>query len=195
MAYPTVSAPYGFQPINRVDGMPYAGATRQYAIDDAANIFHGDLVTLTEGVVSRFTGTTSGYPLGVFMGAQYTNSMGQTVQGQMYPAGAANGVAYVVVDDQAAYKVAVLNGSNAVVSTTTIAAIGANMSVSQGAGGNTTTGDSSQGVLAGSEATTATLPIRVVDVVPATKTSTGYPELIVKINVTQFQNATGVVGV
>ena len=36
MAYPTVSAPYGFQPINRVDGMPYAGATRQYQIDDAA---------------------------------------------------------------------------------------------------------------------------------------------------------------
>jgi hypothetical protein len=28
MAYPTVSAPYGFQAINRVDGMPYAGATR-----------------------------------------------------------------------------------------------------------------------------------------------------------------------
>jgi len=24
MAYPTVSAPYGLQPINRIDGMPYA---------------------------------------------------------------------------------------------------------------------------------------------------------------------------
>jgi len=32
MAYPTVSAPYGFQPINRVDGMPYAGAIRQIPI-------------------------------------------------------------------------------------------------------------------------------------------------------------------
>ena len=29
MAYPTVSAPYGLEPINRVDGMPYAGAIRQ----------------------------------------------------------------------------------------------------------------------------------------------------------------------
>ena len=193
MAYPTVSAPYGFQPINRVDGMPYAGATRQYQIDDGANIFHGDLVTLSQGKLFPFTGTDSGYPLGVFMGAQYTNSMGQTIQGQYYPAGAANGIGYVVVDDQAAYKVAVLNGSDVVTDVTTIASIGANIEVSQGAGGNTTTGDSSQGVLAGSEVDTATLPIRVVDVVPATKTATGYPELIVKINVTQFQNATGVV--
>ena len=28
MAYPTVSAPYGFKPVNRIDGMPYAGQTR-----------------------------------------------------------------------------------------------------------------------------------------------------------------------
>ena len=28
MAYPTVNAPYGFEPINRIGGMPYAGATR-----------------------------------------------------------------------------------------------------------------------------------------------------------------------
>ncbi len=27
MAYPTVSAPYGFVPLNRFDGLPYAGAT------------------------------------------------------------------------------------------------------------------------------------------------------------------------
>ena len=32
MAYPTVSAPYGFQPINSVDGKPYAGAIRQIPI-------------------------------------------------------------------------------------------------------------------------------------------------------------------
>jgi len=192
MAYPTVSAPYGFQPIDRVDGMPYAGATRQYAIDNAADIYNGDLVVLVAGVIYPFTGTDAGYPLGVFMGAQYTNSMGQTIQGQYYPAGAANGVAYVVVDDQAAYKVAVTDSGSAVVSTTTVAAIGANMEVVQGTG-STTTGNSGMSVLAGSEIDTATFPIRVVDVVPATKTSTGYPELIVKINVTQFARATGVV--
>ena len=192
MAYPTVSAPYGFQPIDRVDGMPYAGATRQYAIDNAADIYNGDLVVLVAGVIYPFTGTDAGYPLGVFMGAQYTNSMGQTIQGQYYPAGAANGVAYVVVDDQAAYKVAVTDSGSAVVDTTTIAAIGSNMEVVQGTG-STTTGNSGMSLLAGSEIVTSTFPIRVVDVVPATKTATGYPELIVKINVTQFARATGVV--
>ena len=192
MAYPTVNAPYGFQPIDRVDGMAYAGATRQYAINNAADIFHGDLVKIVAGEVYPFDGTTTGSPVGVFMGAQYTNSMGQTIQGQYYPAGAANGVAYVVVDGQAALKVAVTNSGSTVVSTTTVAAIGANMSVILGTG-DTTTGNSGMSVLAGSEIDTATFPIRVVDVVPATKTSTGYPELIVKINVTQFARATGVV--
>ncbi len=193
MAYPTVSAPYGFKPINRVDGMPYAGATRSYEIDDAADIFNGDLVILVAGKIQPFTGTDAGYPVGVFVGCSYTNSMSQTVYGQYYPAGAADGVAKVVVDDQAAYQVAVTSDGTAIDDTTTIASIGANIEVAQGAGGNTTTGDSSMSVAAGTEAVTSTLPIRVVDVVPATKTATGYPELIVKINVTQFQNATGVV--
>ena len=194
MAYPTVSAPYGFDPINRVDGMPYAGATRQYVIDPAANIFHGDLVVFANGAIQPFAGTDAGYPLGVFMGAQYQNSMGQTVEGQFYPAGAANGIAYVVVDDQAAYKVAVTDSGSNVVDTTLYSAIGSNMEVVLGTG-NTTNGNSGMSVLAGSEVVTSTVPVRVVDVVPATATSTGFPELIVKINVTQFANPTGVVPV
>ena len=192
MAYPQVTAPYGFKPINSVDGKPYAGATRQYAIEGSANIFFGDLVKIVAGEVAPFVPGTDENPAGVFVGAQYTNSMGQTIQGQYYPAGAANGVAYVVVDPQAAYQVAVTSNGTTVVSTTTIAAIGANMEVFAGTG-NTTTGDSGMSIDAGSEAVTTTLPVRVVDVVPATKTSTGYPELIVKINVTQFDSATGVV--
>lgn len=192
MAYPTVSAPYGFKPINSVDGKPYAGATRQYAIEGTDNIFYGDLVKLVAGEVLPFDGTDSGYPLGVFVGAQYTNSMGQTIQGQYYPSGSANGVAYVVVDPQAAYQVAVTDSGSDVVDSTTIAAIGANMEVVLGTG-NTTNGDSGMSVLAGSEIGTSTFPIRVVDVVPATQTANGYPELVVKINVTQFDNATGVV--
>ena len=193
MAYPTVSAPYGFQPIDRVDGMPYAGATRTYEIDDAADIFYGDLVILVQGKIQPFTGTDAGYPLGVFVGCTYINSMGQPVHGQYYPAGLTGASAKVVVDDQAAYKVAVTSNGTTIDSTTTIASIGANIEVAQGAGGSTTTGNSSMSVAAGTEVVTATLPIRIIDVVPATKTATGYPELIVKINVTQFQNATGVV--
>ena len=51
MAYPTVSKPYGLQPINRVDGMPYAGATRQIPIASDYNtaIFNGDIVRVAAG--------------------------------------------------------------------------------------------------------------------------------------------------
>lgn len=196
MAYPTVSAPYGLKPINRVDGNVYAGATRQYAIDPAANIFNGDLVKIVGGLVQKFVPGTDTNPAGVFVGAQYTNSMSQTVQGQYYPAGAANGVAYVVVDGQAAYQVVVATanptpgGAPIVSDATTIAVIGKNMEVAVGTG-NTTSGDSGTYVVAGSAATTISLPVRVVDVVPASKTATGYPELIVKININQFDNPTG----
>ena len=32
MAYPTVSSAFGFVPINELNGLPYAGATRQIPI-------------------------------------------------------------------------------------------------------------------------------------------------------------------
>lgn len=197
MAYPTVSAPYGFKPVNRVDGMPYAGQTRQLTIASgyAANIFYGDLVELvTGGTIQKFTGTTTGGMVGVFVGCQYTDpSTKQPRWNQYWPTGtvASDAVAYVVDDPMAQFQVAVTNSGSTVVDTTTIAARGANMSVVQGAG-NTNTGDSGQSVLAGSEATTAALPIRVIDVVPATKTSTGYPEILVKLNTHQYNNTTGV---
>ena len=45
MAYPTVSAPYGFQPINRIGGTPYAGSTRLVPVDSGA-VYDGDLVEI-----------------------------------------------------------------------------------------------------------------------------------------------------
>ena len=55
MAYPTVSAPYGLQPINRIDGMPYAGAIRQIpvAAGFGTAIFDGDTVVInSDGYLS-----------------------------------------------------------------------------------------------------------------------------------------------
>lgn len=190
MAYPTVSAPYGFRPINRVDGMPYAGATRTYGIaSGSASIFYGDLVVLVNGLIQRFTGTDSGYPVGVFVGASYTNSMSQPVHGQYFPTGTTNATGKVVVDDQAAYKVVVTDGTD--VTELVVGDIGSNIAVVLGAG-NATTGDSGMSVDSTDLSGTATYPIRIIDVVPETATSTGFPEVIVKINVTQFQNAAGV---
>lgn len=195
MAYPIVSAPYGFQPINRVDGMPYAGATRSYTIASNYNtpIFNGDLVILaTNGTIEKFTGTVSGFPLGVFMGVEFTNAQGQRLNGQYYAGTSmANAIAKIVVDGEAAYKVVSTNASS-VVTPSNLASIGSNMEIVPGTG-STTTGNSGASVLAGSEIDTSTFVIRVIDVVPETATgANAFPELVVKINVSQFNNPTGV---
>ena len=199
MAYPTVSAPYGFKPINRVDGMPYAGATRQLAIANTAGaIYNGDLVQIVgTGTVEQFSGTTTGSPAGVFVGCRYTNPVTkQPTYAQYWPANTAitDAVAYVVDDPFAAFQVAVTTVGS-VMSYAFADSIASNMAVVTGTG-NATTGDSGMSILAGSQDTTAALPIRVIDVVPASSYVTGgnlvFPEVIIKINLHQYLNTTGV---
>ena len=203
MAYPTVSAPYGFKPVNRQDGMPYAGATTQYGIQSVSTtIFNGDLVLIADGVVKSTVTSTSEITVanqanltaGVFVGCQYVNTQGQTVQSQYYPgnAAASNAIAYVVVDDKAAYKVAVTNGSG-VMSSTTTKAIGVNLAVDQEAG-SVTTGNSGNGVVAPSGAlgNATTLPVKVIAVVPETAiNATNFREVIVVLNNPQLTSAVG----
>lgn len=197
MAYPTVSAPYGFQAVNSIGGTPYAGSTRLVPIASTAGLtdaamYNGDLVELTSDGVCQVVadGTAAPHALGVCVGVQYTNSMGQTVQAQYAPASSTNAVAYVVDDPRALFKVAMVSSG------TTIAglgrtAVGRNTSVVLNAG-NATTGDSKQAI-DDTTATTATLPIRIVDVVPATATGTDtYVEFIVKINTHTYNNTTGI---
>lgn len=197
MAYPTVNAPYGLKPINRLDGMPYAGAVRHIKIASGynVNVFNGDLVQIvTAGTAEKFAGTTTGSPVGVFVGCSYTNpTTKQKLFSQYWPAGtvAADAVAYVVDDPNAVFKVAVTDSSSDM-SNAARAAIGSNMSLIQGTG-SAATGNSGVSVLAGSEATTNTLPIRVIDVVTDTATDADeFVELIVKINLHQYNQATGV---
>ena len=195
MAYPTVSAPYGFQAINRVDGMPYAGQTRLISIASTYNtaIYAGDLVKIVAaGTIEKFTGTTTGSPSGVFVGVQYVNSLSQFTPAQYYPGTSVTEAFAIVVDDpMAAFKVAV-TAANSTMSSAARAGVGANMSVLAGTG-DTATGNSGASVLAGSEATTAGLVVRVIDTVDETKTAADtFVEIIVKINLHQYNNTTGV---
>lgn len=204
MAYPTVSAPYGLKPINSVDGKPYAGATRQLPIASTYNtaIYNGDIVAVVDGgtieksgVTDNSTGSAANYTYGVFMGVQYTNAQGQTVQAQYYPgnAAASNAVAYVVDDPMAAFKVAVVY-ANSVVTTVNKSVVGINMAIDQGTGNNIT-GDSGAGVLVptNNEGNAATLPVRCVAVVPETATgANAFTEVVVKINNPQILRATGI---
>lgn len=191
MAYPTVSAPYGFQPINRIGGNPYAGSTRLVPIDSGA-MYDGDLVELLSSGKCKVVadGTAAPQALGVCVGVQYTNSLGQTVQAQYAPSGASNAVAYVVDDPTALFKVAVVS-SGTTIGSLGRTAVGQNTSVVLNAG-SATTGNSAQAI-DDTTATTNTLPIRIVDVVPETATAADtYVEMIVKINTHTYNNTTGV---
>lgn len=195
MAYPTVSAPYGLQPINRVDGLPYAGAIRQIPVDVSTQIYNGDIVRIAAGgevlksaVTVNSTNAEANYTAGVFVGCQYVNSQGQTVQAQYYPGNGAtsSAVAFVVDDPMAAFKVAVTL-SNGAMSTVNQSAVGANFSVLQGSGSNTT-GDSGVSVYAtNGQGNSAALPVRVIAVVPDTAAnSTAFREVVVKFNNHQY---------
>lgn len=201
MAYPTVDKPYGFKPVNRIDGLPYAGAIQQIRIASTYNtaIFFGDTVKIVAGGSIELSGaTTTGTIVGVFMGCQYVNSQGQTIQAQYYPGtSATSAIAYVVVDPSAAFKVAVTtSGTPGTVTGANQTILGCNVATVYGTG-STITGDSGSSVVlpANGAGDTAALPFRVVAVVPDTAyDSSGtiiYPEVIVKINSPQITGTTG----
>ena len=196
MAYPTVSAPYGLKPVNLIGGQVFAGATRLLNIASgyASSIFYGDVVTLVStGTIEKDTGTTTATPVGVFLGCSYVNSQGQTIFAQYFPANttAPTGTtitAYVADDPDQLYKVALVSGTTADGNGLTVAflgrtIIGGNVQIVQNTG-STVTGDSKIGVYSAAGATTtATLPLRVIDVVPDTANSSGnFCEVIVKWN-------------
>jgi len=200
MAYPTVSAPYGLLAVNRVDGMPYAGAIRQIPIASTYNtpIYYGDIVRIAAGgTIEKSTVTTdsttaaANNTVGVFVGVAYTNSSSQPVQGQYYASNTVNqsAVAYVIDDPLALFKVAVTL-SNGAMSSVNQSIVGTNMAVVQGTGSNTT-GDSAVSVYAtNAQGNAAALPFRVIAVVPDTATSTStYAEVLVKINNHQYNAA------
>ena len=193
MAYPTVSAPTGLNPVNRVDFMPYAGATRQLPIASTYNtaIYNGDVVMIKGGNVIKSTVTidstadnTANLTYGVFMGVQYVNGQSQTVQAQYYPgnAAASSAIAYVVDDPMAAFKVAITYSGNATITTANSSIVGTNQTLRQGTG-SATTGDSAVSLIAPviGSGNSAVAPVRVIAVVPETATgANAYTEVIVK---------------
>jgi hypothetical protein len=203
MAYPTVSSPYGLKPINLIGGQVFAGATRQRRIASgyATAIFYGDPVKLTTTGTIVNTTETSTAPAtgfaGVFLGCSYVNAQGQVIFAQYFPAGttAPTGTyitAYIGDDPDQLFKVASVSGTT-VVSGIEYAAIGNNAALVQNIG-LTSTGDSRVAMLDNTDVT-ATLPLRIVDVVPDTAYVSGgttlYPEVIVKFNAPSI-NAEGV---
>ena len=190
MSYPTVTAPYGLRPINRFDGMPYAGATNQYPVTSGQAVFNGQVVAFVNGgtVSPVASHTASTYAVGVVMGVQYTNSTGQTVQAQYAPAsGVTNVIAYVVNDPAAEFKVAVTGNDQTI---TPVAGDVLNTNVLLVVGtGDTATGNINSSVDGSSADDDATFLFRVTALIPETidVTTGNYSEVVVKFNGTWHQ--------
>lgn len=193
----STNSPYGLRPINLLGGQSYAGSTRLYAIPAsfAVNIQYGDPVIIvntgsTRGTLARFnatvaattvTATGGGFGfVGVFVGCSFTDPTYGKVFRQTYTAGntATDIQGYVVDDPDALFQVQA-NGTLGQV------ALGCNAALIQtvigNAGANINSGVSLQ---ASSVATTATLPVRIVDFVDSTTSQIGdaFTDVIVRIN-------------
>ena len=214
MAYPTVSKPYGLQPINLIGGQVFAGATRSLPITTSSvnyntALFNGDVVmigssgTIIKGTLDTDTSAVPGI-IGVFVGCSYTNpSTKQKVFQQYWPgfaSGVTDAVAIVVDDPDTLFKVVSVgdtaNTTGLDVTPLPQTVLGNNVQLVLNTG-DTTTGDSRVGVYWDSGNPTQTYAMRIVDLVPDTSyVSSGnivFPELIVKFNFGfhSYYNATG----
>ena len=206
MAYPTVSAPYGLKPINLIGGQVFAGATRQRRIaSGAASIGFGDpVIFVNDGTIAVSTSTTAAPATGfagVFLGCQFVSSVtGQPTFSQAWISGTsvkANTfiTAFVCEDPDQLFQVAVVTGNTVVSTTSGLTYSNINNNVALVANTlNTTSNESQQAILLSSADVTASLPIRIVDLVPDTAfTYSGtvyYPEAIVKFNAPNISGST-----
>ena len=198
----TTASPYGLRPINRVDGMPYAGATSQFLIDPAGtgtNLFYGQVVLINaNGYIALSTATGEDLTtnnlggsglgaIGVFVGCSYINAQGQQIYAQYYPSGTTGVVtAYVVTDDSVTFQ-AQLDG------TATQAALGANTffaAVQSTSTGSTRTGNSTSAL----ESTVVTTAAAFKIIGFASPVSDAFPDVLVKFNpgAHAFSNAVGI---
>ena len=197
------NAPYGLRPVNRMDGMPYAGATSQFLIDPTSgagtNLFYGQVVLIdANGYIALSTATGAdlttnnlgGSSLGgwgVFVGCSYVNAQGQQIYGQYYPSGTTGVVtAYVITDPSVTFQ-AQLDGQ------VTQAALGNNTffaAVQSTSTGNTRTGNSTSALE--STVVTAAAAFKIIGFAsPLTDT---YTEVLVKFNpgAHAYNNAVGI---
>tara|TARA_R100001079_G_scaffold29040_1_gene14688 strand:+ start:4265 stop:4846 length:582 start_codon:yes stop_codon:yes gene_type:complete len=191
----STATPMGAEPIGTLSASgSFTGKVRHLKI--ASNygtaIFYGDFVkTVAAGTIEKDTGTTTLTPTGVFMGCSYTDpTTNQPTYSQFYPAStvASDIKAYVLDDPNVLMK---MQGDDSLAQT----AIGNNVAIVQTAG-STSIGRSKNAVDSSTiAATTATLPLRIIDFVDGPDSSVGdsFTDVIVKFNAGhQYDNTTGV---
>jgi len=192
----STATPFGARPVGTVVGSPYQGKVTHYKIKNAyaTSIFYGDVVKWGDDnpntTIQKDTGTTALTPIGVFLGCAYTDpSTGQFTPNQMFTASIAADdiVAYVATDPFVLMQMQ-CNGS------ADQDDLGKNCNIVQTAG-STAIGTSKNTVGISTAATTATLPLKIVDFVdgPDSEVGDAYTDVLVMFNVGhQLLNTTGI---
>lgn len=184
---------YGLRPVSLLGGRVFAGSTRLIKIADAydTNIFNGDVVDLTVGgTVEIETPDAAVNTIGVFMGCSYTDAALGFIQRQYWPAStvASDAMAYICDDPFAVFKIQ----ANATLGQN---AIGSNFALAAGAGGSTSTGNSSVVLNASSIHTANTLPIRVIDFWDPDEIDSAFPNMLVTWNTTAAHRYLTILGI
>ncbi len=155
------AAPFGLRPIGRLGGGTVE--TRAYPIlsSESTRICYGDVVKLTDAgattTIQKDTGTTTATPIGIFLGCQFIDLNSKQLTFSQQWSGAANteGMAFVVDDPAALFAIQ----ADATVNNDDLAA---NAALVQGAS-NADLSISRVSLDISTAATTATLPLRIVD--------------------------------
>jgi hypothetical protein len=183
------SAPYGLRPVQMLGGRHNSHGIREIRMttNSAAGVFTGDLIGLTAGdgasaTASPTTTVGANNPIGVCVGVRYTDPvMKQEHHSQYLPANAVNNgytnIWIKVVDDPQALFQVQASGS------VTAASIGKNAALAN-FGGSTDTGNSTVQLSQASIATTASLAVRIVDLVESGQSKPGdaFTDCIVMFN-------------
>jgi len=157
-------APFGLRPVRMMSGEPYNGGSSRYRIASGATtpIYQGDLVNqLTAGGVGRVAASATVPIIGMFNGCSYSDpTTGKQVFKNYYPGSisASDIIAYVVdgldvvfeIKGDEAFPVADLFGNFDIVDGSTV--------------GNTKSGTSNMELDVSTGATTATLPLKAIDI-------------------------------
>ena len=155
------AAPFGLRPIGRLGGGTIE--TRAYPIlsSESTRICYGDVVKLTDAgattTIQKDTGTTTATPIGIFLGCQFIDLNSKQLTFSQQWSGAANteGMAFVVDDPTALFAIQ----ADSTVNNDDLAA---NAALVQGAS-SADLSISRVSLDISTAATTATLPLRIVD--------------------------------
>jgi len=190
----TTAAPYGFKPVGLLSSRPMPHGMRLIRI---ANSYNTQLSTfdavkcVNDGTVAKDAGTSTMTPIGIFMGCAYTDTTLGPIQRAYWPAStaaASSGLpyAYVVDDPDVVFQA---QGS------ATIAQADLFLNAAQVVtAGDTNVGHSKNAI--GSQATTNTLPVRIIDFVDGPFSTIGdtYTDVLCIWNwgMHHYRQATGV---